>query len=183
MADYDSSLPVRTQTNGDVASKIVDGTTVSQVMEVKVTKEAMVSLREPASGNIVKVNADGSINTNVVTVSVGDDKQVYGTTVAAVPNTPGNVISYTVTAAKTFLLKAVSFAASGKAKFELKTGVPASETTKAVGFISTSNGVFQWTFEKPIEVVATDKILVVGTNKDNQNQDLYAFINGEEVTP
>lgn len=41
MSDYDSSLPVRTETNGDVAAKIVDGTIPSQALTV---------------------NADGSIN-------------------------------------------------------------------------------------------------------------------------
>lgn len=34
MADYNSSLPVRTETNGDVASKIVDGTVPSQALTV-----------------------------------------------------------------------------------------------------------------------------------------------------
>lgn len=43
MADYDSSLPVRTETNGDVAAKIVDGTIPSQTLTVE---------------------ADGSINVN-----------------------------------------------------------------------------------------------------------------------
>jgi len=41
MADFDSSLPVRTENNGDVAAKIVDGTIPSQALAV---------------------NADGSIN-------------------------------------------------------------------------------------------------------------------------
>jgi hypothetical protein len=43
MADYNSSLPVRTEQNGDVVSKIADGTTPSQLLAVE---------------------ADGSINVN-----------------------------------------------------------------------------------------------------------------------
>lgn len=41
MADFDSSLPIRTETNGDVVGKIVDGTVTSQYLTV---------------------NADGSVN-------------------------------------------------------------------------------------------------------------------------
>lgn len=51
MADYDSSLPVRSQTNGDVAVKVVDGTIVSQTMTV---------------------NANGSINVEGVDFDIRD---------------------------------------------------------------------------------------------------------------
>ncbi len=47
MADYNSSLPVRTETNGDVAAKIVDGSTPSQALAVD------------ASGRISVKNLDG----------------------------------------------------------------------------------------------------------------------------
>ena len=36
MADYDSSLPVRTENDGDVVAKIGDGTTPSQQLKVNV---------------------------------------------------------------------------------------------------------------------------------------------------
>jgi hypothetical protein len=49
MADYDSSLPVRTENAGDVISKIADATTPSQQL---------------------KVEADGSINVNVENPSI-----------------------------------------------------------------------------------------------------------------
>lgn len=181
MADYDSSLPVRTQTAGDVASKISDGTTPTQQMQVTTTKEAMVAVRNPTSTNTMAVNSDGSINANIVTATIGADKHIYGTSSAVAPNTPTTVVTTTVTALKTFLIKAVQFAASGKAKFELKAGVALSETVRAVGFISTANGFCELVFPQPIEIVAGETILISGTNKDNQNQDLYAFINGEEV--
>lgn len=61
MADFDSSLPVRTQTNGDVAVKVVDGTIVSQQMTV---------------------NADGSVNVTdnggSLTVDQGTSPWVVG---------------------------------------------------------------------------------------------------------
>lgn len=42
MSDYDSSLPVRTETNGDVAVKVVDGTTPSQTLTVNTDGSAEV---------------------------------------------------------------------------------------------------------------------------------------------
>ena len=127
------------------------------------------------------INTDGSINVNVVQSTVGDDIHVYDTTASAVPATPETVIDYTVTTAKTLLLKSYYAACSGKAKFELKTGPSASELTKHVGFLSTSSGQAEVTFPQPIEVVAGDKVLVIVTNMDKQNADVYAAINGAEV--
>lgn len=34
MADYNSSLPIRTENNGDAAVKVVDGTVTSQALEI-----------------------------------------------------------------------------------------------------------------------------------------------------
>ena len=34
MADFDSSLPIRTENNGDVVSRISDGTVTSQLLTV-----------------------------------------------------------------------------------------------------------------------------------------------------
>lgn len=50
MADFNSSLPVRTENNGDVVAKIGDGTTPSQFLAVD------------ASGRIVVKSADGTGN-------------------------------------------------------------------------------------------------------------------------
>lgn len=50
MSDYNSSLPVRTETSGDVAVKVVDGTVVAQALNVD------------ASGRVTTKNADGTGN-------------------------------------------------------------------------------------------------------------------------
>ena len=112
---------------------------------------------------------------------MGDDIHEFDTTVGGVPGTPTTVIDYTVTVGKTLLLKSVQASASGKAKVELKTGPAASELTKSVGFVSTASGEVQWQFPQAIEVVAGHKVLVIVTNRDNANADLYAWINGVEV--
>lgn len=223
MADYNSSLPVRTETDGDVVAKVV-GAVSGNVGEVNASNEQLVKdtdvenqlvgietkltdgsqvtkitdgtdqLEVNADGSVntvtkitdgtdqLEVNADGSINVVVQDAGVSaTEKQVYGTTSAGVPNTPSNVVNYTVTALKTFLIKKVYASASGKCKVELKVGPAASEVTQAVGFNSTSNPAVEFTFPAPIEVVAGDKILVVVTNKDQANQDLYAYVNGNEL--
>jgi hypothetical protein len=181
MADYDSSLPVRTENDGDVIVKIGDESTPSQQVEVKATKEMMVALRDPSSTNELVINADGSINSNIVTTQVGDDIHEFDDSVGVAPNTPTTVLTYTVSGGKTLALKLVGFSASGKAKLILQTGPAGYEVTKAVAFISTAQGTVELTFPQPIEVVAGDNVLMIITNRDNQNQDLYAWINGTEV--
>jgi len=200
MADYDSSLPVRTETDGDVVSKIVDGAGVN-IAEVNASNEQLVKDTDAETAIIavdttltdksqmvqitdgveeVEVNPDGSINVNVVDSAVGDQIHIYGTTASGVPGTDNTVVDYTVTALKTFLLKSFQFAASGKAKGILKTGVAGADT-QAVGFISTASGFSEMIFPSPIEVAAGEKIEVHVINEDKANADVYAFINGTEI--
>lgn len=42
MADYNSSLPVRTQTNGDIVAQLCDSTTVSQKLSINAAGQALV---------------------------------------------------------------------------------------------------------------------------------------------
>lgn len=202
MADYNSSLPVRTETDGDVVGKII-GKASGEIAEVNANDELLVHDQDTKDAvdavatalgdgtqvtkitdgvDELEVNSDGSINVVVVEAGVSaTEKQIYATTVAGVPNTPNTTISYTVTALKTFLIKKVFASGSGTLKVELKTGTPSSETTKAVAFSSTANPNADISLPAPIEVIAGDKILVIITNKDKANQDLYAFVNGNEV--
>ena len=243
MADYNSSLPVRTETDGDVAVKVVDSTGAytwaidssgvgsvsfaagnsieitdgTDNVEVNadgslntvitdgtdtlaintggsintVMTDGTDTIAIDASGNLstlvsdgtdtLAVNTDGSINVNVVQTTVGTEKHIYGTTSAGVPSTPSSVVNYTVTALKTFILKEFGAACSGKAKIELKAGTSGSEATLVTAFVSTAQPNYDLILAQPVEVVAGDKILVVVTNRDNANADLYAFINGNEV--
>jgi len=163
-------------TNGEVTALISDGTDTLAIT----TAGAITSLISDGTDTLA-VNTDGSINVNVVTATVGTEIHVYNTTSGGVPNTPSTVITRTTTALKTFLFKQVSAACSGKCKVEVKTGTPSSETTKAVFFLSSSDTTHEITFAQPIEVAAGDNTLVIMTNRDNANADLYAFINGNEV--
>lgn len=59
MSDFNSSLPVRTENNGDVAVKIVDGTTVSQALAVDASGRLTTKL-DDGNGNVVTSQASGA---------------------------------------------------------------------------------------------------------------------------
>lgn len=232
MADYDSSLPIRTETDGDAVVKIGDGTTPAQYWAIDANGIGSVNLNDgtntlvinangsltaqitdgtnalvigangevtaivtdgtntiaiDASGNVsslitdgtdqLEVNADGSINVIVQNSVSGGEVHAYGTVAALVPATPTTVATFTTTALKTFRLMAVQAAASGKFKAEVKVNA----VTVAVFFGSTAEGSVELTFPQPIEVAAGLVTIVEMTNRDKQNADAYAFINGVEV--
>ncbi len=70
MADYDSSLPVRTQNDGDVVSKIGDGTTPSQYLAVDASGRIVVKL-DDGSGNALTSQANGGQQALDVGINVG----------------------------------------------------------------------------------------------------------------
>ena len=87
MADYNSSLPVRTQANGDVAVFLADGTTPSQVASVD-TFGSQASIIKDASGNAVTTQANGTqraldVGINVAGVQV-DPRNIRALTSADV---------------------------------------------------------------------------------------------------
>lgn len=267
MSDYNSSLPVRTENNGDVVAKIADATTPSQQLKVNVdgsisiddnsgsitvdaanldirdlvfasdkvdVSGSTVALDAPTlaalesitvqngagvsavniqdGGNSITVDAidldirdlspsqdevkarltDGSGNyysaSNPLTVAVsvnqtGDEINNYNT-VASVAAAAVSNHDYTVTAGKTLLLTAIEASASGKCKIEvqIETGVGAGTyTTRFVQFNSTANPNMSLNIKPAISVAAGVKVRVIRTNKDNQAQDVYSTICGQEI--
>lgn len=91
---------------------------------------------------------------------------------------------YTVTALKTLSVKSVEVAGSGKlkAEFQIETGVGAGTyDTIAVRFNSTASpNDATFTPREPIEVSAGVNFRVTITNRDNQPQNVYSTIIGEE---
>lgn len=74
MSDYNSSLPIRTESNGDAAVKIVDGTIVSQALSVDSSGKVHAKLND-GSGNLVTSQANGAqraldVGVNVAGVQV-----------------------------------------------------------------------------------------------------------------
>lgn len=76
MSDFNSSLPIRTETNGDVAAKIVDGTVPSQALNVD------------ASGRVTTKNADGAGNALTSQVNGAQRALDVGVNVAGVQVDP-----------------------------------------------------------------------------------------------
>lgn len=81
MSDFNSSLPVRTETNGDVAAKIVDGTIVSQALGVDSSGRITIKL-DDGTGNAITSTLNGAKQA----LDVQDQ--------AAGPVTPGTVASF-----------------------------------------------------------------------------------------
>lgn len=97
MADQNSSLPVRTEANGDVVVKLGDGTTPSQQLAVDSSGRAVVKL-DDGSGNVISSQASGGqraldVGVNVAGVQV-DPRAVRALTssdvVTVVQPTPAN---------------------------------------------------------------------------------------------
>lgn len=308
MSDFNSSLPIRTETNGDAAVKVVDGTTPSQALEVDASGRVTVKATD-GSGNALTSQANGAqraldvgidvagvqidprdvralTSSDVVTADQGTAAAASGgwpvkptdgtnsqgftasgegkvivtsalptgaNTIGAVTQSgtwsvrtqdgagnaltssaaggtrpldvamrdgSGNLYSgtnplpvtfstdpvgtevnnystasaiasgatsnhdYTVTALKTMLLQQIEASGSGKMKIEVQTETAAASgvfNTKFVQFNSTSSPNMSIHLESPISVVAGARVRVIRTNKDNQSQDVYSTISGQEV--
>lgn len=113
----------------------------------------------------------------------GSEINDYATS-AAVAAAASTNHDYTVTALKTLLLSQIEASASGKMKIEVQveTGVASGVfTSKFVQFNSTANPNMSVHLASPISVAAGVRVRVIETNKDNQAQDLYSTISGQEV--
>lgn len=204
MADFNSSLPIRTEANGDAAVKVVDGTITSQVLGVdasgRVTSRIVASngdnitstvagaknpvdaLLRDAAG-VVFGTATNPIAVSLTVDSVGDEIVNYDTS-AAIAGGASDNHDYTVSVGKTLLLKQVEASGSGRAKVEVQveSGVATDVfATQYVQFNSTSTPNMSVLFSSPVAVAAGVRVRIIRTNRDNQAQDLYSTILGQEV--
>ncbi len=126
-------------------------------------------------------------NSNPLPVSIeessGTEVHDYATSAALAAGATANH-DYTITALKTFKLRQVWAAASGKLKITVQTSPDGSAfTTKWVGFNSTANPNIELTL--PVAAPLSDsgtgsKIRVILQNNDNQAMDVYSTISGIE---
>jgi hypothetical protein len=238
MADYNSSLPVRTENNGDVVSKIADATTPSQQLKVypngsidvnttnlpttvntdygtvganTIRTAAQIgnaagaadfnsgatgaqTLRTEANQgapnsianawptkvtdgtNTLAINADGSI-TAILSNDVPGTEVCDRQTTTAVAAGASTNHDYTVTAGKTFTAEQVVVSGSGKIKVQvLFNGV-----IKFDAFNSTAQPTVIIPMLRLIKAAAAQVVRITITNKDNQAQDLYSTLMGEET--
>lgn len=131
MADYNSSLPIRTENNGDAAVKIVDGTTPSQALAVDSTGRITVKLDDGA-GNAVTSQTNGAqraldVGINVAGVQI-DPRQVRALTAADVVTAnqgAANTIANAWPVLPTDGTNSQSYTATGEAKVSVTQPLPA----------------------------------------------------------
>lgn len=180
-----SDLDIRDLTHVSDSVKIGDGTDFwaidgSGFGQVDIAAQSLTA---------IKVSKDANANTelNPIYVQVvsgvisGDEKHIYATATPASDATSN--LDYTVTTAKTFLLKSVVVASSGATKTIVSVGPVSSLVTKVVLFTSGAKPTEQIFFDPPIEVpdTSTGTIRVAVRNDENQSMDVYATIEGNEI--
>ena len=119
MSDYASSLPVRTENDGDVVSRIGDGTTPSQMLGIDASGRIVVKL-DDAAGNGLTSQANGSqqaldVGINVAGVQI-DPRQIRALTSADVVSL-GEDHNYGAVGATTLRVASQIGNASGAANF------------------------------------------------------------------
>lgn len=138
-------------------------------------KANVIAGYDGANYRFLSVDASGNLNVNTGAVASGTTIHVFDTS-ADVAKNATFAITYTVTAGKTLKLKGYGASASGKIKAELKVG----SNVEDVKFTSTSNPNADGIFQQPISVAAGTVVTLTITNRDS-SQDVYGYINGEEV--
>lgn len=183
MADVDSSMPVKTESDIDerLQTKVVDYTTPTQGMEVDTDGDAHVKAKlRDDSGNPFGTEANP-----VFTVGAedpGDEIEDTKTTAAVVKGASTNH-DYTVSALKTFKGSQLVVSASGGFKVELqRETAPASGTftTKYVCFKQPADPCLILPLMKVFKQVAGAKVRVKITNRYN-TQDVYSTLIGIEA--
>lgn len=185
MSDYNSSLPVRTEANGDVVAKICDGTTNTQILAVdangKIGISSIVGITAKGqaamadSFPVVIANNQSVLNVNVVGSTAAEPIHDFDEADAVGAGDPD---THTYTATGDFKLHRVFASASGKMKVEVKTGATGSTVLQAVGFNSTSNPNVDMVFENELPVDSGDLVEVIRTNRDKESMNVYSYING-----
>jgi hypothetical protein len=136
-----------------------------------------------ADGSGTYYSATNPIPVAVSNNNIGSEVNNYSTNASVAASGTSNH-DYTVTAAKTLLLSKVWVTGSGKIKAEVQIETAAASgvfNTVFVGFNSTANPLINIEVSNPISVVAGARVRVIRTNRDNQAQDVYSTISGQEV--
>jgi hypothetical protein len=177
MADYNSSLPVRSEGDAHekLQTKIVDYNTPAQGLAIDASGNISAKLLDDtgtafSSGNPLYVS-------NVAAPTIKYNS--YQTSASVASNAS---VNHDYTALAAIKLLRVHASGSGKIKAEVKveTGVGTGVyNTFFVEFNSTSSPNIQIPLDAPISVASGVKIRVTLTNRDNQAQDVYSTVSAE----
>lgn len=133
------------------------------------------------SANTTANSATNPIFVQQTNLTISTEVSDYNTAAAVAGNATSNH-DYTVVGT-TFLLKNVVFSSSGKGKMEVQVGPVASLVSKAVVFTNENVETYEVRFDPPIEVpvTSTGTVRLIRTNRQNQAQDLYSTILGNDI--
>lgn len=160
----------------------LEATVSATDLDIRDLSASSDSVKIGDGSDFLAVNADGSLNV-VVQDSAGAAVNNFNTGSAIAASGVSNH-DYTVTSGKTLLLSQVEASASGKAKIEVKVETAASSgvfNTVFVQFNSSAEPNMTITLKEKISVAEGVKVRVSRTNRENQSQDLYSTICGNEV--
>lgn len=135
MADYDSSLPVRTENNGDVVAKIVDGTLTSQALAIDAAGKVGVKLDDAAGNGITsQVNGaqralDVGIDVAGVQIDPRDIRALTDADVVTVEQGTAAAISGAWPVQPTDGTNSQAYTAAGEAEVIVTSALPAGSNT------------------------------------------------------
>jgi len=179
MSDIKAGLPIRSKQDVDerVQSKLVDYTNPSQGMEIDTDGDAHVKAKlRDDSGSAFGIES----NPIYVTTTDNPQDEVHDYDKAsAIAKDASATHTYSPSAGAK--IRSLHLSASGMAKWEIAYGVTSSEVEKYVYFNSVSNPNIIARFQAPITLASTDSMVITKTNLDNQAQDVYSTINGDEA--
>ena len=171
MSDFNSSLPVRTEANGDVVVKLADGTTASQLINIDASGRVTVKL-DDGSGNAITSQANGvqralDVGIDVAGVQI-DPRQVRALTSADVVTAAqgaANTIANAWPVKITDGTNTAAIAATGEQKVSVTQPLPAGTNLLGQMNIDIGGALVSATNPVPVSITAA----LVGTTVNNYN--------------
>jgi len=181
-----ANVDIRDLTHVSDSVKVGDGT---DFWSITALGYGQVDIAAQSVGSVA-VSKNNTVNSEtnplfveVVEGGVSSNEVLDYNTVADVAADASSNHDYTVTATKTLVVRRIHVAASGAAKWEVRSGPVASLATKSVKFTTAAWPSAEFDFEGRLEVpdTSTGTLRVIRTNRDNQAQDMYSTVIGNEV--
>ncbi len=184
--DGTNSMPMLDVNTRAGFMQITDG---SNDLSIDASGYAQVDLAAQSIGSIA-ISADNNANSELnplfveITDSGASSTELIDYSSDTVPKvTPANH-DYTITSSKTLKVRSIICSGSSSAKFEIMTGPLATLVTQFVVFITAAANTAQPMLEGRLELTeaaGSETLRIIKTNRDNQTQDLYTTIIGNEV--
>jgi hypothetical protein len=196
MADFNSSLPIRTENSGDVVARLVDGTVATQALSID-TNGKITSRLNDGSGASVTLGQK-LMTASLPVVLASDSSPLAVTQAVTAPTTPINAYNstinlaanvtvshvYTVGATRTFYGRQFLVSGSGKLRADVQTSVNGT-VWMPVFVLFNSAAEPTMILNLGSHVTATvgtgSAVRIQITNQDKQAFDVYSTISGYEL--